>query len=295
MRRALIVLGALIVGAYLLSTCLVAVRETEIVVITQFGRTVRVVEQAGLTWKLPDPFQSTLRLDRRLQPLDSALREYLTQDKKNLVMSSFVLWRIKDPGRFIQSVRDMTSAEQRLSDLVGSELGSAVGSYPLSAYLNAGEQGTRIPEITARVEAAAQKQALSEFGIEILDVRLRRLGFPEQNLPSVYSRMRAERERIAKKYRAEGEEQAAKIRSQTDKEVRELLSAAYRDAQVARGRGESAATRIYAEAFEKDPAYYKLTRTLEAYRKFLDDQTTLILSADSPLFRWLETPPEEAR
>jgi membrane protease subunit HflC len=105
--------------------------------------------------------------------------------------------------------------------------------------------------------------------------------------------MRAERERMAKKYRAEGEEAAAKIRSKTDKEVRELLAQAYRESQIKRGRGEAEGIRIYAEAFEKDPEFYKLTRTLESYSKFLDDKTTLVLSAQSPLFKYLETPPNE--
>jgi membrane protease subunit HflC len=293
MKRTALALAVLLTAGYLAATTLVAVDETEIVVLTQFGRPIRVVEEAGLTFKLPDPVQTALRLDRRLQPLDSRLREYLTEDKKNLVAGSLILWRIREPKRFIQSVKDRAGAEQRLADLVDSELGSAIGSYPLSAFLNPGEQGTRIPELAARVTKACQQQALSEFGVEILDVRLRRLGFPEQNQQSVYNRMKAERERIAKKYRAEGEEEAAKIRSQTDRTVRELLATAYRDAQVTSGHGDAEAMRIYGLAYGKAPAFYKLTRTLEAYRKFLDKDTTLILSADSPLFRYLESPPEE--
>jgi membrane protease subunit HflC len=119
------------------------------------------------------------------------------------------------------------------------------------------------------------------------------LTFPEQNLRSVYARMRAERERMAKKYRAEGEEAAARIKARTEKATREILAAAYRESQITRGKGDAEAIRIYADAFGKDPKFYKLTRTLEAYRKFLDQNTTLILSTDSPLFRFLESPPEE--
>ena len=126
----------------------------------------------------------------------------------------------------------------------------------------------------------------------MVDVRLRRIGFPEQNLRSVYERMRAERERQAKKYRAEGEEAAARVRTQTDKKVREILAEAYKEVQVTKGQGDAKSIRIYAEALEKDPEFYKLTRTLEAYEKIIDENTTLILSTDSPLFRYLEWPPE---
>lgn len=293
MKRAILAVGTLAIVAFVASTSFVAVREAELVVVTQFGRPVRVIEKAGLALKLPDPIQTALRIDGRLQAFDTTQREYLTQDKKNVVLSGFVIWRVKEPRRFIQSVRSPAAAEERLSDLVASELGSAVGSYALSAFLSVGEQGTRLREMADRVTEACRKHALAEFGIEVHSMRIRRFGFPEQNLQSVYSRMRAERERIAKKYRAEGEEEASKIRAQTDRSVREMLAEAYRDAQIVRGRGDADSTRIYAEAFAKDPDYYKLTRTLEAYRRFLDEETTLILSADSPLFRYLESPPTD--
>jgi len=270
----------------------VAVDETEVAVITLFGKPVRVVQDAGLAVKWPDPIQTTIRLDKRLQHLDSNLGEFLTRDKKNLVASSFMLWRIADPEKFIRSVKDISNANRRLSDLVGSELGVAIAGYQLTDFLTTEEGGSKIPAIFEDVTGICQQHAVEEFGVDLVAVRLRRLGFPSQNLRSVYERMRAERERMAKKYRAEGDEEASKIRSQTDKEVRELLADAYREAQITRGRGEAEAMRIYAEALKKDPKYYKLTRTLEAYRKFIDDKTTLILSSKSPLFKYLEQPPE---
>ena len=292
-KKTLSILGILIVLVYVLTKAFVAVDITEIVVITQFGKPVRVVSEAGLTVKWPDPVQSVIRLDKRLQALDSNVGEFLTQDKKNLVLSNFIVWRILDAKKFIQSVKDMSSAETRLSDLVGSELGMAIGTYPLSSFLTTDEGGTKIPEISGKVARASRQHALQEFGIDVMAVLLRRLSFPEQNLRSVYDRMRAERARMAKKYRAEGEEKAAKIMTQTDKRVREILAVAYRESQITKGRGDAESIRIYAKAFERDPDFYKLTRTLDAYRKFLDEKTTLILSADSPLFRFLECPPEK--
>jgi len=292
-KKTLSILGIVIVLVYLLITAFVAVDITEIVIITQFGKPVRVVSESGLTVKWPDPVQSVIRFDKRLQVLDSNIGEFLTQDKKNLVLSNFIVWRILDAKKFIQSVKDMSSAERRLSDLVGSELGMAIGTYPLSSFLTTDEGGTKISEICGKVARASRQHALQEFGIDVMAVLLRRFSFPEQNLRSVYDRMRAERARMAKKYRAEGEEKAAKIMTQTDKRVREILAVAYRESQIAKGRGDAESIRIYAEAFERDPDFYKLTRTLDAYRKFLDEKTTLILSADSPLFRFLECPPEK--
>ena len=282
MKKLLLVLGLILLVGYVAATAFLSVRETEWVVITQFGRPERVIERAGLALKLPDPFQTAIRIDKRLQPLDTAVREYLTQDKKNLMLGAFLVWRVQEPMRFIQSVRTITA----------SELGSAVGSYPLSDYLSLDEKGSKLRAMTEEVTLKCRQQALAEFGIEVMSVRLRRFGFPEQNLQSVYSRMRAERERIAKKYRAEGEEEASNLRSETEKEVRELLATAYREAQILRGKGDAEAIRIYAEAFEQDPGYYKMTRTLQAYQRFLDSDTTLVLSTDSPLFRYLEAPPE---
>ncbi len=292
MKKTLLILAALIVVIYVVVTAFVAVHETETVVITHFGKPIRVLDEAGLTYKLPDPVQTAIRLDKRLQPLDSNIGEYLTHDKKNLVVSNFVLWRIIDAKKFIQSVKDVPSAKRRLSDLVGSELGVQIGNYPISSFLSTAEKGTKIPEILEKVIKACREQAREQFGIEVVDVCLSQLSFPDQNLKSVYSRMRAERERMAKKYRAEGEEGAANIKARTNREVREILATAYRKAQITRGKGDAEATRIYAEAFKQDPEFYKLTRTLDSYRKFLDDKTTLILSSDSPLFRYLESPPE---
>jgi membrane protease subunit HflC len=292
MKKTLIILGALIVVVYVVMTAFVAVHVTETVVITHFGKPIRVLDEAGLKFKLPDPIQTAIRLDKRLQPLDSNIGEYLTHDKKNLVVSNFVLWRIIDAKKFIQSVKDAPSAERRLSDLVGSELGVQIGTYLLSSFLSTDEKGTKLSEILEKVTNACREQARKQFGIEVVGVCLSQLSFPDQNLRSVYSRMRAERERMAKKYRAEGEEGAANIKATTNKEVREILAAAYRKAQITRGKGDAEATRIYAEAFKQDPEFYKLTRTLDSYRKFLDEKTTLILSTDSPLFRYLESPPE---
>jgi membrane protease subunit HflC len=138
-----------------------------------------------------------------------------------------------------------------------------------------------------QLTAATDRAALEQYGLSVIDVRIKRLNLPEQNKQSVYARMRAERERIARQYRAEGEEQALSIRADADRQKEETLSAAYRDAEKLRGEGDAQATKIYGAAYSKNPRFYKLVRTLESYKKVLDDKTTVIMSSDSELLRVL--------
>jgi len=293
MRKTLALIVALAVIGYVAATAFAAVAETEIAIVTFFSKPVRVVTEAGLLVKWPDPVNSVIRIDRRVMALDTPVVEYLTQDKKNIVASSFLLWRVAEPERFIQSVRDLAAAERRLTDLAGSELGAAVSGYALSDLLTTAEKGSKLEELIEKVTMTVREQALKDYGVEVVAVRLRRLGFPPENLGSVYNRMRSERERIATKYRAEGEEEASYIRSETDKQTRELVSKAYREAQEKRGIGEAEAMKIYAAAYGKDTEFYQFMRTMDSYRKILDSRTTLILSTDSPLFKYLERPPRE--
>ncbi len=281
----LIALAAVLI--YVVSTCFIAVSETEVVVVTTFGSVRDVVTEPGLAFKLPDPIEMTVRLDSRLQRLDTNASEFLTSDKKNLMMSAFVLWRVSDAKTFLQSVGDHRTAALRLSDLATSEIGLSVGTYELSDFLRVSDEEPATKKLMEEVTSRCAKKAASDFGIEVVDVRLRRMNFPQQNLRSVFDRMKAERERMARKYLAEGEEQAKRIRAETDQEVRLLLANADKEARIVRGEGEAEATRIYAEAHQAAPEFYTLMRSLEAYRKILDEQTTLILSADSPIFRFL--------
>lgn len=292
MTRLLTLGGATIVFVYLATSSLFTVDDSQLALVTRFGEPVRQVSTGGLAIKWPDPIENVTRIDKRLHLLDGDVAEYLTRDNKNLVAASFVLWRVKDAQKFVESVKRRATAERRLVDLASSELGAAVGQSDLSAFFTIAPTGNRIAEIMAGVTESTNRQAELDFGIEVTDVRLRRLGFPEETVRSIYNRMQVEREKIAKQHRAEGEEQAARIRIQTDKEVREILATAYRQAQITKGEAEARAIRIYADAFEKDPEFYRLIRTLDAYQEIIDDKTTLILSADSRLFQYLEAPPE---
>lgn len=294
MTRKLMVAGALVVVLYLIGTSLLVVDDSEIVLVTRFGEPVREISTGGLALKWPDPIESAVRLDKRLHLVQADSSEFLTRDNKNLVAAAFVLWEISDPQRFVESVKQRAAAESRLVDLASSELGVAISQHEMTDFFATAPAENRIGEILSGVTQRCNHTAQDNFGIKVVDVRLRRLGFPEETVRSIYNRMQVEREKIAKKYRAEGEEQAARLRAMTDKEVREVLAGAYRKAQITKGEAEAKAIKIYADAFGKDPEFFKLVRTLDAYKSFFDDKTTLILSADSPLFRFLESPPKVA-
>jgi membrane protease subunit HflC len=273
------------VALLLLYLSLYSVRETDFALVTQFGRPVRTVADAGLHAKWP--FQSILRFDKRLRIYNPRPSEFLTRDKKNLVIDNYVAWRIDDPNRFVQSVGDTSAAEMRLHDIIWSGLSAALGTRDLDSLVSTSVDKAQATPMLDQLTATADRAALAQYGIRVIDVRIKRLNLPEQNKQSVFARMRAERERIAMQYRAEGEQQALTIRANADRQKEEIISSAYKDAEKVRGEGDAEATRIYGQAYSKNPQFYKLLRTLDSYKKVLDDKTTIILSSDSELLKIL--------
>jgi membrane protease subunit HflC len=278
-------MAIIVAGFIAVCRTLFTVPETEFAIVTQFGQPMRTITAAGLHAKFP--YQSLLRFDRRLRVYNPRPSEFLTKDKKNLVIENYVCWRIKDPGLFVKAVGDTTAAEMRLHDIVWSGLSAALGTYDLESLINSKPEGVHGDELMETLSRLTDRRALEQYGIEVVDLRIKRLNLPEQNKQSVFARMRAERERIARQYRAEGEEQALKIRADADRQKEEILSAAYRDAEKIKGDGDAQSTRIYGAAYSRDPQFYKLVRTLESYKKILDDKTTVVLSSDSDLLRLL--------
>jgi membrane protease subunit HflC len=285
MTRRTILLIAVFAAVVLVSLSLYTVTETEFALITQFGRPVRTVTQAGLHAKWF--FHSALRFDKRLRIYNPAPSEFLTRDKKNLVIENYVAWRIEDPSRFVQSVGDVPSAEMRLHDIIWSGLSAAFGNEDLDSLVSTEREKLQSTALLDAITANSDRAALQQYGLSIEDVRIKRLNLPEQNKQNVFARMRAERGRIAMQYRAEGEEQALSIRANADRQKEEILSTAYKESETIRGKGDAEATRIYGDAYSKNPQFYKLTRTLESYKKILDDKTTIILSSDSDLLKIL--------
>ena len=283
-RGALVVL---VVGALVRSVFVVP--ETESAIVTRFGKPVRTIDAPGLQFKWP--IDRRLRFDNRVLLYDPAPAEFLTQDKKNLVVDTAVVWRIADPATFLETIGDIPGAEMRLHDVVWAGLAAALGRTELSQLVSTEPRQLRIEEVSAEVRESAGAVSAPQLGVEILEVQLVRLSFPEQNLESVFARMRAERERIAKEYRAQGEEQAMIIRAEADRDRELILAAAYREAEILRGKGDAEAAGIYGDAYRRDPDLYRFLRTLESYESILDDRTTVILSADSELLRLLSGDP----
>jgi membrane protease subunit HflC len=273
---------ALLILAWL---TLFSVRETEFVLVTQFGRPVRTITAAGLKAKWF--FQTSIYFDRRLRVYNPRPSEFLTRDKKNVVIENYVLWKIQDPDRFVQTVGDATAAEMRLHDIIWSGLSAALGTHDLDSIVGTEPNKVETAAMLDSLTALTDRAALEQYGLDVVDVRIKRLNLPEQNKQSVFARMRAERERIARQYRAEGEEQALSIRADADRQKEEVLSLAYKQAETIKGQGDAESTRIYGQAYSKNPAFYKLLRTLESYKKVLDDKTTAILSSDSELLKVL--------
>lgn len=256
------------------------VGEWEQALLLQLGKYKRVIQEPGLNWKSPF-LQQVIMLERRILASDAQPAEYLTIDKKRVVVDHVTRWRIKDPLQFYKTVRDETGAKARLDEIVFSEIRGELASREFAAII-AEEREPAMQAVTAR----ARLKAL-EYGINVIDVRVKRADLPREVQESVYSRMRAERERISKRYRSEGAEEAAKIRAGTDKEKTIILARAYEESQRRRGEGEAQATTIYSAAFSQDPEFYSFIRSLEAYDKFLGKKSTILLKQDSRLLQYM--------
>ena len=265
------------------------VDEREYVVITQFGEPIKAIKKAGLNLKWPDPIQSVNRYNNRLRTYEMGETEYLTEDKKNVMVDSYMVWKIDDPIKYMKTVKNRLGAETRLADILSSEIGISLGKYDLSSLISTAPDKIKFGRMMAEVKKEISRKA-KDYGTKIADVKVTLLNFPERNKLSVFRRMRAERERIAKGYRSEGTEKALKIRADADKQKQILLSQAYEKAQMIKGEGEALAIKIYADAYEKDVKFYELVRTLESYEKFIDGKTTVVLSADSELLKFINTP-----
>lgn len=254
------------------------VDETRQVVILQFGEPVRIIKTPGLYFKLPAPLQVAQRFDDRLLEYDVAPEEILSKDKKSLIVDNYVRWRIVDPLLFLQTVQTEPIAKTRIDDIVYSELRRELGTHNMSEIIT--ERRELIMEKVTRESATATKP----YGIEVVDVRLKRVDLPQNNEQSIYRRMQAERIRQANKFRSEGEEESQKIKASTDKDKTIILANAYKEAEEVKGEGEAKAVDIYARAFSKDPDFYEFYRTLETYKIILDKKTTLVLPTNSKLF-----------
>ena len=293
MKPVLFALGVTAVVIALLSLSVFVVPAGEVAVVTQFGKPVATVTEPGPGWKLPGFLQRVHRFDARTEVFNTQPIQLLLGDKNPIIMTTWVAWRVHDPLQYFRSLVNRRTAREKLGDMVVSGLGSALADYTLDDIINPDPTLVRIGDLESRVLDAAAGAARDKYGVEVVRLGLRRIAYPSIVAEAVYNRMRAEREKEARRYRAEGTEEAAKIEAATDTEVSALVAEAYREAETIKGEGDREASRIYADAYRRDPEFFEFLRSLELYRQTLNERTTLILSTESRLYRYLASPEPE--
>ena len=273
----------LAIGVVIASFSIFTVDEREKVILFRLGEIVSTDYAPGLHWKTP--FVNNVRkFDSRIQTLDAEPERYLTGEKKNLIVDSFVKWRIKDVSNYYTASRgDPTRANLLLSQIIKDGLRGEFAKRTINDAVS----GERL-EIMASVTEQANIQA-EQFGIDIVDVRIKRIDFPAEISDSVYRRMRAERERVAKDLRSRGAESAEKIRAEADRQRTVLTANAFRDAEILRGEGDATTTEIYAKAYGKDFEFYSLYRSLNAYKStFASKDDILVIEPNSEFFKYFK-------
>jgi len=306
-----ILLVLLVLGGIVASEALYTVDETERVIITQFGKPVgEIINEAGLKVKVPF-IQTVNRIEKRILVWDGSANDMPTKDKLYITVDTFGRWRIKDPLQYFLRLRDERSAQSRLEDILGSETRNAVARHELIEIIRTSKD--RSPEVDPMLadvdisillpitkgrkgieadifDAASGK--LEEFGIELLDIRFKRINYNESVRQKIYARMISERDQIAERFRSEGAGEAARINGNKERELQKIVSEAYRTIQTIQGDADAEATDIYARSYNQSAAaadLYMFTKTLETYRSVIDSDTTLILSTDSDLMSLLKS------
>lgn len=279
---AVLVAAAAFVVIGVLFTCFYTVNQTEQALIVQFGAPRQLVSDPGLHTKLP--WQTVLKFDKRLLNLDAPSEEVIAQDKKRIVVDAFARWRIIDTLQFYQTLSDETGAASRLAPILSSNIRRVLGSQNFSAMLS-----PRRAQLMLQIRDN-MNQDTQDFGIRIVDVRIRHADLPPENSQAIYARMKKEREREAAEYRAEGDETAQRIRARADREATVIKAEATREAQILRGEGDAEKTKTLAEAYGQDPDFFAFYRSMQAYQDALPGSTTtVVLSPNNEFFRYFGT------
>lgn len=265
----------------LLSQSIFTVNQMETAIVLQLGEPLDDVYKPGLHFKLPF-IQKVIYFDARVLDYEASSREAFTVDKKAIVLDNYARWRITDPLQFYRTMRTLVGAQARLDDVVYSQLRAMVGAYTLSEVVST-QRAAIMTEVTEKV-----KGIMKGFGVEVLDVRIKRTDLPAENLRAIFDRMRAERERQAKQYRSEGEEESTRIRSDADRQKAIILADAARDSQIIRGDADARAAQIYADAYNKNKDFYAFQRWLEAMRTSFNENSKMVLSSPEALLKHLK-------
>lgn len=272
-----LIVAALVVSAWRMVAF--TVDETQTAVVLQFGEIVKVAKEPGLYFKKP-LLENVVYIEDRLLSIDIKPAPVITVDKQRLTVDSYTLWRISEPQRFVETMRGLRgNAEKRIDDIVYSLLRDVLGKKSFEDILKR--------EFLSEVKELAHAQ-LSDFGITVIDVRIKRADLPEANEQAVYQRMMSERQQIAQRFRAEGDQQAQRLRAEADRQVQIIIAEAQKTSEDLKGQGDAQALEIYANAYNRDPQFFQFWRTLESYKLALGRNSTLVLSTDSEYLQLLE-------
>ena len=273
------VIAGLIV-IFVVSLSLFTVDQTQQAIVIQLGKPLEGIYGPGLHFKVPF-IQQVMTFEKRILVYDASPTEILTKDKKNLVVDNYTKWAITNPLRFYTTVRNERGAQARLDDIVYAGLRVELGQHNLSDIVSETRDA-----LMMKVTEKSAKRA-EDYGIRVVDVRIKRADLPEQNEKHVFGRMKAERERQAKQYRSEGEEESKKITAKADMERTIILAEAYKISEKLKGEGDAKSIKIYAEAYKKDIEFYGFIRSLEAYGKALKKDTKLVINLNAPFFKYM--------
>lgn len=286
-RKAIVAAGFVLLAAWLVGTGLFTIDETQVGVVTRFGEPLDEVREPGLHAKLPWPIDHVIPVDARKLLLKSAPQEILTDDEKNVVVDAFLVWRVIDPVRFVETVQDRLGAEARLHDLYSARLGATVGTLAMEDFVSVGIDKVEFHRVAGHVREQINSTSREFYGIEITTLQISGFTLPPENRASVIARMNAERARFAARYRSEGAEASLKIEAKAAAEHEEILAGAHAQATQILGEAEAEALRILAQAYARDPEFYRFVRSLESYEAIIGKETTLFIEADSKLFKVL--------
>jgi membrane protease subunit HflC len=288
-RRLRAFVGTLALGAIFFQATAVVVREGEAVLVTRFGRPLRAATQSGLHWKLPWPIDQATLLDMRRRVYETGQTEMLTRDKKNVIARTFVVWRIGDAVAFIQAIGNEGGAEAKLDGLLTNAAIGTLGGHDLSALVSTNPADLQVDQIESELLVSTAPMALGNYGVAIEQVRLERIGLPEENVSAVFEQMRAERRQFAAKFEAEGEREASRIRSEAELEAARIRAKGAEEQARIRGKSAAEVARTYADAHKINPDLYRFTRSLDSLDKLVTGNTSLILRTDSEPFSLLQS------
>ncbi|MDE0239074.1 MAG: protease modulator HflC [bacterium] len=278
---------AVLLLAVLVYDSIYTIDESEQGVLTHFGKIAPPVKEPGLHFKFPWPVSKIYKVDRRIHPLTNLSQELITEDQKNVLVDGYLLWRVSDPVRYVESIRTEVRAVERLSDLYRSSAGIVVSNKPREVFVSLGLEHQDVSLISGEILDLV-KPIAEDYGIDVMKIGIVEYTLPAENRPSVIQRMISERARIAARYRSEGEEAAIRIEAYAIHEHEKLMATAHAEATTILGEAEAEAMSTLAAAYSEDPEFYKFIRALDSYDAIIDRNTTLILPADSELFRYLD-------